>query len=52
MKVLELGCGWGSLTLWIAEHFPGCEITALSNSASQREFIEGLYENEAWAISA
>ena len=52
MKVLELGCGWGSLTLWIAEHFPGCEITALSNSASQREFIEGAHENEAWAISA
>ena len=41
MRVLELGCGWGSLTLWIAERFPGCEITALSNSASQREFIEG-----------
>ena len=38
-KVLELGCGWGSLTLWIAEHFPNCEITAVSNSASQREFI-------------
>jgi len=40
MRVLELGCGWGSLTLWMAERFPGCEITALSNSASQREFIE------------
>ncbi|MFC1758257.1 SAM-dependent methyltransferase, partial [Planctomycetota bacterium] len=40
MRVLELGCGWGSLTLWMAEHFPHCEITALSNSTSQREFIE------------
>ena len=40
MRVLELGCGWGSLTLWMAEHFAQCEITALSNSASQREFIE------------
>ena len=40
MSVLDLGCGWGSLTLWIAEHFPNCEITAVSNSASQREFIE------------
>lgn len=37
--VLELGCGWGSLTLWMAEHFPGSRITAVSNSASQREFI-------------
>ncbi|QDV23249.1 Cyclopropane-fatty-acyl-phospholipid synthase [Aureliella helgolandensis] len=40
MRVLELGCGWGSLTLWIAEHFPNCTITALTNSNSQREFIE------------
>jgi len=37
--ILELGCGWGSLTLWIAEHFPGSRITGVSNSASQREFI-------------
>jgi cyclopropane-fatty-acyl-phospholipid synthase len=39
-NVLELGCGWGSLTLWIAEHFPKSSITAVSNSASQRAFIE------------
>ena len=37
--VLELGCGWGSLTLWMAEHFPDSKITAVSNSHSQREFI-------------
>ena len=37
--VLELGCGWGSLTLWMAEHFPASRITAVSNSAPQREFI-------------
>lgn len=37
--ILELGCGWGSLTLWMAEHYPGSRITAVSNSASQREFI-------------
>jgi len=37
--VLELGCGWGSLTLWMAEHYPGSRITAVSNSAQQREFI-------------
>jgi cyclopropane-fatty-acyl-phospholipid synthase len=39
-RVLELGCGWGSLTLWIAERFPACRVTAVSNSASQRRFIE------------
>ena len=40
-RVLELGCGWGSLTLWLAERFPGSRITGVSNSASQREFILG-----------
>ncbi len=39
-NILELGCGWGSLTLWMAEHFPASRITAVSNSASQRAFIE------------
>jgi cyclopropane-fatty-acyl-phospholipid synthase len=40
MHVLELGCGWGSLSLWIAENFPRCKIVAVSNSRSQREYIE------------
>jgi cyclopropane-fatty-acyl-phospholipid synthase len=40
MRVLELGCGWGSLTLWMAQRFPGCRITAVSNSQSQRSYIE------------
>jgi cyclopropane-fatty-acyl-phospholipid synthase len=40
MDILELGCGWGSLSLWIASHYPDCRITAVSNSRSQREFIE------------
>ena len=39
MEILELGCGWGSLTLWMAERFPNSRILAVSNSASQREFI-------------
>jgi cyclopropane-fatty-acyl-phospholipid synthase len=39
MKVLDLGCGWGSLSLWIAEHFPACHITAVSNSRDQIQFI-------------
>ncbi len=48
-KILELGCGWGSLTLYMARRFPRSHITAVSNSRSQREFIEaaarerGLY---------
>ena len=39
MRILELGCGWGSLTLWMANHFPQSQIVAVSNSHSQREFI-------------
>ena len=39
--ILELGCGWGSLSLWMAERYPGARITAVSNSRSQRAFIEG-----------
>jgi cyclopropane-fatty-acyl-phospholipid synthase len=42
MDILELGCGWGSLTLWMAEKYPAARITAVSNSASQREFIESV----------
>jgi cyclopropane-fatty-acyl-phospholipid synthase len=38
-RILELGCGWGSLTLWMAEHFPNARITGVSNSSSQREHI-------------
>ncbi|NND81663.1 MAG: class I SAM-dependent methyltransferase [Gammaproteobacteria bacterium] len=38
-KVLELGCGWGSLTLWMAEHYPNSQITGVSNSVSQRGYI-------------
>ena len=37
--ILELGCGWGSLTLWMAERFPSARITAVSNSSSQRAHI-------------
>jgi cyclopropane-fatty-acyl-phospholipid synthase len=39
-RVLELGCGWGSLTLWMAERYPQSRITAVSNSQSQRRHIE------------
>ena len=37
--ILELGCGWGSLSLWMAKTYPNARITGVSNSASQREFI-------------
>lgn len=37
--ILELGCGWGSLTLWMAEHFPRARITGVSHSRTQREHI-------------
>jgi cyclopropane-fatty-acyl-phospholipid synthase len=39
-EILELGCGWGSLTLWMAERFPRSRILAVSNSGDQRAFIE------------
>ena len=39
-RILELGCGWGSLTLWMAERYPRARITAVSNSRDQRMYIE------------
>jgi len=39
--ILELGCGWGSLSLFAARQFPGSRIMAVSNSNSQREYIMG-----------
>jgi len=42
--ILELGCGWGSLTLWIGEHFPSARILAVSNSKLQRHHIESQCE--------
>ncbi len=40
MNILELGCGWGSLSLYLAKKYPNSKITGVSNSASQREFIQ------------
>lgn len=39
-NILELGCGWGSLSLYMAEHYPQSRITAISNSHSQKRYIE------------
>ncbi|KAJ3287491.1 hypothetical protein HDU79_005671 [Rhizoclosmatium sp. JEL0117] len=42
MSILELGCGWGSLCLYLAERFPNSPVTALSNSHGQRKFINSV----------
>ena len=47
--ILELGCGWGSLTLWMAARYPNARITAVSNSRSQRAFIEARCRE--WGLS-
>lgn len=39
MRILDLGCGWGALTLWIAAHYPHARVTAMSNSTSQCTWI-------------
>jgi Mycolic acid cyclopropane synthetase len=39
LHIVDLGCGWGSLTLYLAEQYPTTKITAISNSHSQREYI-------------
>ena len=39
-RILELGCGWGSLTLFMAARFPNAKITAVSNSRTQKAFID------------
>ncbi len=49
MHVLDLGCGWGSLSLWIAERYPRCRVLAVSNSRPQAEFIRA--ELRARALS-
>jgi cyclopropane-fatty-acyl-phospholipid synthase len=42
MDVLDLGCGWGSLSGYIAERFPACRVLAVSNSAAQKAYIDSL----------
>jgi cyclopropane-fatty-acyl-phospholipid synthase len=48
MRVLDLGGGWGSLSLWICERYPAAQVTAVSNSASQRAWIEALGERRGY----
>jgi cyclopropane-fatty-acyl-phospholipid synthase len=40
MRILDLGCGWGSLSLWLAERYPAASVVGVSNSAGQRQWIE------------
>ncbi len=49
MQILELGCGWGSLTFWMAEHYPDSHIVAVSNSASQGDFIRAEADKKGLA---
>ena len=42
--ILELGCGWGALTLWMAEQYPDSKIVALGNSESQKAYIDSAAE--------
>jgi cyclopropane-fatty-acyl-phospholipid synthase len=49
MSVLDLGCGWGSFTLWVAEHFPKCRVTSVSNSHGQRLHIEARLKARGWS---
>ena len=42
MKILDVGCGWGSLSLYLAKKYPKSKITGVSNSSSQKVFIDGL----------
>ena len=47
-RILELGCGWGSLTLWMAENFPESEIVAVSNSSTQKKHIDSVCEQKGF----
>jgi cyclopropane-fatty-acyl-phospholipid synthase len=49
MEVLDLGCGWGSFTLWVLEHYPNCRLTSVSNSAPQREYIKQRALERGWS---
>jgi cyclopropane-fatty-acyl-phospholipid synthase len=52
LEILDLGCGWGSFTLWAAERFPNARITAVSNSRPQREWIEARAPSSVEVVTA
>ena len=47
-RILELGCGWGSLTLWMAEHYPHAQITAISNQSTDPHLLQTLQISVKW----
>jgi cyclopropane-fatty-acyl-phospholipid synthase len=49
LRILDLGCGWGSLSLWLAERYPDSLITGVSNSSRQREWIEAQRDRRGLA---
>ena len=51
-EILDLGCGWGSLTLYAADRFPNARITAVSNSRLQRAWIEARAPDNVEVITA
>ncbi len=48
-SVLDMGCGWGSLSLWLAERFPNSRIMSVSNSATQRAHIESVARSRGFS---
>jgi cyclopropane-fatty-acyl-phospholipid synthase len=46
-RILELGCCWGSLTLFIAQRFPNARIIAVSNSRTQKQFVAARERTQA-----
>ncbi|MHB8469746.1 MAG: SAM-dependent methyltransferase [Gaiellaceae bacterium] len=52
MAILDLGCGWGSLTGWLAERYPRARIVAVSNSRTQRQTIEALRQPNVTVLTA
>jgi 2-polyprenyl-3-methyl-5-hydroxy-6-metoxy-1,4-benzoquinol methylase len=51
MKIVDLGCGWGSLTLHLAERYPNAKITGISNSHSQRDYILQTAKDRGYNVS-
>lgn len=51
MKIVDLGCGWGSLTLHLAENYPNAKITGISNSGSQREYILATAKERGYNVN-
>lgn len=48
MTVLDLGCGWGSVSLYIAKHFPKCKVTSVSNSWTQKKYIDDVCRKQGY----